>query len=85
MQADSLPAKPQGKPFHLCVKSKKRKNIYNRTETLISRKLLVVARGEGSGKIGKSGKRNQKVQITSYKINKSHECNVLPIIPEYSQ
>jgi len=48
----------KGSPFTYVWKSKKRKNIHNRTETLISRKLLVVARGEGSGKIGKLGEGN---------------------------
>ena len=49
MQADSLPAELPGKPDNDVWKSKKRKNIHNRTETLISRKLLVVARGEVGG------------------------------------
>ena len=36
---------------------------------------LVVARGREQS-VGKMGERSQKVQISSYKINKSWGCNV---------
>ena len=55
---------------HLYVESKKQKYKLVDTENR-----LVVARG-GGRRVGKMGEGGQKVQTSSYKINKSQRCNI---------
>ena len=50
-------------------------NLKNKTLSSYIKNRLVVARGKGWG-VGEMGEGGQKVQTSSYKINKSWGCNV---------
>lgn len=48
----------------------------NKTKLIDTENRLMVARDEGGWRVGKKSERDQEVQISSYKISKSWECNV---------